>query len=62
MQRGKFRRAGHRAGVNCYTTHGEESQTQMLAHTNVATLNPAAAGVSVNATATDGANASFCHQ
>lgn len=44
-----------------YTTRGAESQTltmaQMPAHTHVTTLNPAAPGVTVNATATSGANA-----
>lgn len=44
-----------------YTTRGAESQTltmaQMPAHTHVTTLNPAAPGVTVNATATGGANA-----
>lgn len=61
-----FSPAGQGAGPGLtpatqYTTRGAESQTltmaQMPAHTHVTTLNPAAPGVTVNATATGGANA-----
>lgn len=61
-----FSPAGQGAGPGLtpatqYTTRGAESQTltmaQMPAHTHATTLIPAAPGVTVNATATGGANA-----